>query len=467
MKAEIECIIQKIDRIIMKGRIDYSSEAQLCLLKDQLMVTVVQNSLKKVDQQIKSKMKKQNYRLKDRRSRTITTTFGDLPYSRYYYTKKGAHRFPLDEHLDFKPRERYTKPFRNQTVSIIAATTYQREAEILTNLTGSSINPTTIREHVLEFSKQAQDYQEYLEIATAPKLKKVKRLYIEGDGVSIRGRAKYGKKGWKIELHRFQLHEGVKRIGKNRYELINPVFFFDISREKAYQRISEYVYRNYKLKHTTVITNGDGGSGYTYQDFKDFAQSAKHHEHFIDRYHVHMKIESRMKFCPDLIPLLKNGWQQYDREAIRLVLDTAESMAETEEELIEIEQLTAYINRNWLYMKPPRMREHVKNGRGIGTCESNHREYTYRMKHRGMSWGKEGALAVALVIESKRNQTFESITQGNWQAELTNRRQELKRYKVRNVANRAHQPHVGAYQGVIKTGAVSSPTGKLNKHLNG
>jgi hypothetical protein len=466
VNAEIKCVIKKIELSVKQGKLS-ENEEQLRFLKDELMMAVVSNSLKKIDQSLKGKMKAENHTLKDKRKRSMTTTFGVINYSRYYYIKDGKRCFPLDDHLGFKPRERFTKAFRNQTVSIIGDTTYRRESDIVSKLTGSDINPTTIRENVLEFSKEARDYQEYLDIATAPKPKQVKRLYIEGDGVSVKGRAQYRKKGWKIELHRYQLHEGVRKISKNRYELINPVFFFDTDRLAAYQRLSEYVYRNYKLKDTIIITNSDGGAGYTYDDFKDIAQSAKHHEHFIDRYHVRLKIETRMRFFSDLIPLMRKAWYSYDCEAVRVVLDTAESMAVEDEEISEIEALRAYIDRNWAYMKPAYMREHVKNGHGIGTCESNHRAYTYRMKHRGMSWRKDGAMAVALVIESKRNQTFDIIVGGKWRAELESKRRELKRYKMRNTVNHAHQAHVGVYQGVIKTGAVSSPIGKLNKHLNG
>ena len=60
---------------------------------------------------------------------------------------------------------------------------------------------------------------------------------------------------------------------------------------------ASYLYGHYDLSKTTVLSNGDGGSGYQFQDFEQMVEGCLDHQHFRDCYHVHEKIQTRLSFC--------------------------------------------------------------------------------------------------------------------------------------------------------------------------
>ena len=60
--------------------------------------------------------------------------------------------------------------------------------------------------------------------------------------------------------------------------------------------------------------------------------------------------------------------------------------------------LGCYLERNWEWLTPLPLREGMEDCRkGLGTCESNHRTYTYRMKKQGRRWSYRGGLAMVFV----------------------------------------------------------------------
>ena len=126
----------------------------------------------------------------------------------------------------------------------------------------------------------------YRVTAEANSPKRVNVLYIEGDALMIKGQNKNN-----MELHRFQVAEGVVQIGRRRIiEGVHYVaeFYYDDAKEE----ISNYIANHYDLNNTVVITNSDGGLGYGKNVFDEIIGMAKRHEHFRDRYHVIVRTKS-------------------------------------------------------------------------------------------------------------------------------------------------------------------------------
>jgi hypothetical protein len=91
------------------------------------------------------------------------------------------------------------------------------------------------------------------------------------------------------------------------------------------------------------------------------------------------------------------------------LLNAAEILAETKEERQQVFRLRGYLNRNWDMLKPHSMREGLeKSVRCYGTCESNHRRYSYRMKKQGRRWGEEGCLVIAKALAGLQNEELEA-----------------------------------------------------------
>ena len=81
-------------------------------------------------------------------------------------------------------------------------------------------------------------------------------------------------------------------------------------------------------------------------------------------------------------------------EGVHCCLDMLEGEASIAEEEENVRKLRAYLERNWECLTPLPLREGLEDCRkGLGTCESNHRTYTYRMKKQGRRWSYRGGLA--------------------------------------------------------------------------
>ena len=66
-------------------------------------------------------------------------------------------------------------------------------------------------------------------------------------------------------------------------------------------------------------------------------------------------------------------------------------------------RLRGYLERNWEYLATPEQRGLESCGGCLGTCESNHRLYSYRMEKQGRAWGDEGGAAMARILTAIKN----------------------------------------------------------------
>lgn len=139
---------------------------------------------------------------------------------------------------------------------------------------------------VHEYGEKYKNYEAYFEEYGTAGKKTVDYLYIEGDGVFIGGRDGKNK-----EMAHFIVHEGVETNG-NRKCAKNLKQFVGLGRRKTLNRLENYLYRTYNLKDTVIVSNADGGKGYTQATFKSLLPNVKRHEHFLDRYHISKKWSS-------------------------------------------------------------------------------------------------------------------------------------------------------------------------------
>ena len=65
-----------------------------------------------------------------------------------------------------------------------------------------------------------------------------------------------------MEMHRFQVATGVKQIGKRRI-LTGFHVFAGFDRKHVLELLEAYLDNHYDLSRCTVLSNSDGGSGYT------------------------------------------------------------------------------------------------------------------------------------------------------------------------------------------------------------
>lgn len=164
-----------------------------------------------------------------------------------------------------------------------------------------------------------------------------------------------------------------------------------------------------------LITNSDGGHGYTPYIFKEIAKAlkVKRHEHFWDEYHVNKRLKDFFKpYSEELLDKAFQAIQQHDKGKLRTVFDTTESLILTEEEEESFKQFKQKLLNNFHYTKPAELRgfSHA----GIGVMESQHRKITYRMKKRGMYWTLLGAETMSKMIILAYEGQLKELFFGSW-----------------------------------------------------
>jgi hypothetical protein len=126
-----------------------------------------------------------------------------------------------------------------------------------------------------------------------------------------------------------------------------------------------------------------------------------------------MKIKERFRKLPyELEQRLFSAIQLHSKKSTRVILDTAESLINNEEELELFNKFKTKLLQNFQYTKPAELRGF--SHRGIGVMETQHRKLTYRMKRRGMYWSEKGANTMSKMILAVYNDSLRELFFGAW-----------------------------------------------------
>lgn len=405
----MDTIVSQISEILTKEESILQRESQLNHFFSGLFCQLARQALELLDRQLIPSMKAQGYQIDHALDRKVSFFFGPVTYRRRRYVKTGSPAvYPVDELLNLEPKKRHSKYVQNVFAQASTLGVYRKVSEAIDLVSMLSISHQQLQQLATAVGEEI-DQNQRNDLSHNPKSgeKKVPILYVEGDAFYVGAQG-----GGNIAVHRYQVCEGRQRIGKSRTTLVNYKEFIDLDRETAFEQLQNYLESTYDLSNTLLVTNSDEGTGYQKHNFSDLAGSVKAHEHFVDRYHVNRKIKARLRFVPeDLVKEFQKALWQYDSTLLSPLYDTLESLCETAKDSYELGELKKYIGRNWLWLKPFWQRPLLKGHESvIGTCESHHRYFTFRMKKQGRRWGERGAQAMVKLLSAKRNGEFDKYT---------------------------------------------------------
>ena len=402
--------ISEILKVSYESKNSIEWEEKLHKLCAQWFCELVRKALEEIDEALYQDVyKPQGYRVSRKDSRTISCRFGDLTYTRRLLTKgAGTSFYPLDHKLGFEKGKRYSLSVISEIAKLMAMTTSRNTSAIMQELTRIPVSHQTavkIKDYV---GQKAIAYEEAKANET-PAVKEVVPegfLAIEGDGIVLKGK----DGGKKEELHRIQIYTGVEQVGSRKH-LVGLHCFEGLDRAKLVCQVKQYLHNHFDLGKLTVLSNGDGGSGYQFNDFEDMAEGCKAHYHCRDRYHVNEKIRTRLSFCDKALveQMIKDLSCCSDiRARLSVWMDTAASQAKTPEDLEQVEKLRAYLERNADYL-PSLKKRGITTKIHLGTAETNHRYYSYRLKRQGRVWSHPGLENMAAVLNAMKNHNMDEV----------------------------------------------------------
>lgn len=373
--------------------------------------------VKQYDEQIASVMRLKGYKRIDASERTVLFTFGEMTFSRNRWRKGEETRYPVDEWLGLKKYMRYSPELiyhMARHASVLSYREVRRTIQVAYRLEVSKDAVLKAVKIAGRLFSEKERYRFYLE-GEQPQKIQADKIYLEGDGVMVKTTSE-GDERHNTDLAHFLIHTGVKKIGNNRYILQNKHEIINVHYDQAKDELLDYLYNHFEITDNTIlITNSDNGNGYTKRVFQEIkkALGIKHHEHFWDAYHLNEKLKTFLKPYPaSLTDLAFKAIQTHQKSLLISVLDTVESLIETEEELETYWSFRQKLIRNFKDTKPAKLRG--LSPHGIGVMESQHRKVTYRMKHRGMYWSVKGACAMAKMILLERVDELEELFFGSW-----------------------------------------------------
>ena len=164
---------------------------------------------------------------------------------------------------------------------------------------------------------------------------------------------------------------------------------------------------------------------------------------------------------------LHKALRKRDWERVSVVLDTIAANAGDDQQAEHVERLRAYFQRNWEYMARLEERGLGQYAGSLGTCESNHRLYSYRMKKQGRRWGMDGGQAMVRILAAMKNgdlRSAMSASEETFQKEYT---PDFRGAVRRALKNPKFQEHEGVKHGHIVVDAPgSSAIGHLARALS-
>ena len=101
----------------------------------------------------------------------------------------------------------------------------------------------------------------------------------------------------------------------------------------------------------------------------------------------------------------------------------------------------------------------LKVTKAIGSCESNHRKYTYRVKGQGKYWSEAGTEGMLRILTCIKNRDLEQWLNSDFEAgKLISLDHKKLLAATRDSLKRRHEIHVGIQHGALTAEVVG---GKL------
>ena len=256
----METIVAEIIQTIKDSDTVIERDMKLLALFCELFRTALGLAFEQLDRELAKEYKKQGYVVERRDRRTVQCLCGTVSFVRRRMKKPGKKGiYPLDRQLRLKPYQRFSALLMKKVAETATSCVYRKTTDIVNRFTLTSVSHQTVKQMVVQAGKLCQEWQEHSlqeeRSVEEPPMEEPKDsvVYIEGDGLIIRGQHKK-----QLEIHRIQVYEGRETEGK-RTRLIHAYHMASTIYEKTKERAGWYMHQHYELHNKIVISNSDSG----------------------------------------------------------------------------------------------------------------------------------------------------------------------------------------------------------------
>lgn len=358
---------------------------------------VFRDILEELDLKLLQKRDRSRYKNCGLRKRNLKTVFGVIEFKRrnYYDKKNSKYKFLLDDVVERSAVGSFSENLVELILRLVSNLSFRETEEQIERLTNIRLTHQSIWNIVQTVGKDILKYYESLSEEEHQETISTSILYEEHDGVYIKGQKRKG-----IEVKVGTFYTGWKREKENRYQLKNKIVFASTQNASDFLNIKEKLaYKTYDMDNVKLrVLNADGANWTSnVMDSRTIIQ--------LDYFHIKQAIMTGIidkKVISRSFKLLEK--KDYDKliEGIKEYSEKSEGL-----EKEKAERVFSYLHNNRKFI--PRYKDLLPTSfvkmkeseefRNMGIQENqNHMIIAKRMKHKRMSWSKQGATNIALVI---------------------------------------------------------------------
>ncbi len=356
---------------------------------DEVGLSITAGALETVDALVKKDTeRKKNWKVKESKAKkNLATIFGEVTYERTYYVHKktGEYKYLSDELLGIEANDRMDISLESKLIEEAIDSPYRKSGEKISeniHITGQTVM-NSIRKLQAVSNKAAP-----IKLTNS----NTKILFIEADEdhVSLQN-------GSCVEPRLVYVHEGKKKVSKDRYELINPRYFSGIYQESAdlWLEVADYIDENYREENIEKIyLSGDGARW-----IKQGREWIKGSIYVLDRFHLSKYIKratSHIKGTHQMMwHYINTNKKDFVKDLFKVIIETTESETKIE----AVKDARSYILNNWAGIMNQYQSDY------IGCSAEGHISHilSARLSSRPLSWCREGVDQMARLRAFKAN----------------------------------------------------------------
>lgn len=376
---------------------------------DGIGVKLVAEALETLDQAVKeSGDRKRNWVVKSKDDlKTLVTIFGEVKYKRTYYENKrtGEYSYLSDEIVGIEAYHKLDTSMKARLINEAIDMPYRRSGEEAAEAV--TLTSQTVMNSIRELGNVENDA-----VAIEERKKTAKILYIEADEDHVALQV-----GGCLESKLVYVHEGIKQIGKERWQLINPRYFSGVysNTDELWLEVADYIDEAYDADSIEKIyLSGDGAAW-----IKNGLGWIKGSIYVLDRYHLSKYITQATAHIQGSTPVMWGYINNGEQEKLKALFTAIIKATGIETKKKAVQDARRYILGNWDGIRNQYEPDYV------GCSAEGHVSHilSSRLSSRPLGWCKTGVDQIA------RLRAFEANGGKVYDLMLAKKRKAIKKAK--------------------------------------